>query len=181
MPEKPRPPAAAAPAPDADADADAAYGSAAVGRRYPPRPLVGVGVVVLSGDRVLLIRRARPPRAGEWSLPGGLQRLGETVADAGRREVEEETGLAVAIAGLVDVVDLIERDEADGRIRWHYTLVDLYATCARATPPVPRSDASEARWLALDTLATADLWQETRRVIDRARALRDADRPGLAG
>ena len=57
------------------------------GRRYPRRPIVGVGVVVVRGDRVLLIRRGKPPRQGQWSLPGGAQELGETVEEIGRAHV----------------------------------------------------------------------------------------------
>lgn len=162
------PPIAAAPTSDPLPNGDEA------GRLFPPRPLVGVGVVVLDGDRVLLVRRAKPPRAGEWSLPGGLQRLGETVAEAGRREVMEETGLAVAIAGLVEVVDLIDRDDAQGGVRWHYTLIDLHATCTAGREPVAGSDAAAAAWHAAGTLPALGLWPETLRVIARARALHAA-------
>ena len=73
-------------------------------RAYPTRPFVGVGVVVLKGESVLLIRRGRPPRLGEWSLPGGAQQLGETVAEAAIREIREETGLEIAAPELLDVV-----------------------------------------------------------------------------
>jgi len=87
-------------------------------REYPDRPFVGIGVIVWCGGRVLLVRRARPPRQGQWSLPGGLQELGEGVLEAARREVREETGLDIDILGIADVVDLIERNDA-GRVRYH--------------------------------------------------------------
>ena len=73
---------------------------------YPTKPVVGVAAVVWREDRILLIRRAKAPRAGEWSLPGGRQELGETVAEAARREVSEETGLDVIVLGVVAVVEL---------------------------------------------------------------------------
>ena len=71
---------------------------------YPNRPLVGVGVVVFKGDRVLLVRRGKPPRQGRWSLPGGRQRLGEAVRETASREVREETGLEVEVTALLDVL-----------------------------------------------------------------------------
>ena len=83
-------------------------------REYPARPIVGVGVVVWHGERVLLVRRGKPPRVGHWSLPGGAQQLGETVAQAARREVMEEAGLEVALGDIVATVDLIERDRTTG-------------------------------------------------------------------
>jgi ADP-ribose pyrophosphatase YjhB (NUDIX family) len=136
------------------------------GRQYPARPLVGVGAIVFQGQRVLLIRRAKPPRAGEWSLPGGLQRLGETVFAAAAREVQEETGCACEILGLVDVVDLILEDEGGG-IRYHYTLIDVAARWLGGEPK-PGDDAEEADWLALDRIGEAGIWSETERVIREA-------------
>ena len=84
-------------------------------RRYPARPIVGVGTVVLDGDMVLMIQRGKPPRQGLWSLPGGAQELGETIHEAARREVREETGLEIEIFGLIDVVDSV-RPDADDKI-----------------------------------------------------------------
>jgi len=135
-------------------------------REYPERPLVGVGVVVFRADTVLLVRRAKPPRQGQWSLPGGLQKLGETVFEAARREVEEETGLAVDIVDTVAVVDSIQRDDA-GRVRYHYTLVDVAAEW-RSGEARPGADAAAVVWADPGALAPYDLWDETVRVIARA-------------
>ena len=138
-------------------------------RDYPTRPIVGVGVVVLRGDRVLLVRRGTPPGLGEWSLPGGAQQLGETVYEAARREVLEETGLEVEVLGMVDVVDSIQRDAA-GRPEYHYTLVDIFAESLEGEPEA-RDDAAEVTWAALDALAPLKLWSETERVIRLAQEM----------
>lgn len=139
-------------------------------RDYPPRPLVGVGAVVLRGDRVLLVRRAKPPRNGEWSLPGGLQKLGETVFEAATREVLEETGVVVRPFAVVDVVDLIERDsDAAGGVRWHYTLIDVIAAW-RAGEPQAASDASQAVWAAISDVPRLVRWEKTVRIIKQAQS-----------
>lgn len=133
-------------------------------REYPDRPIVGVGVVVLGPDGVLLIRRAKPPRQGQWSLPGGAQKIGETVFDAARREVLEETGLEVEILGLVDVVDSIRPDDA-GNVRYHFTLVDVVAVATGPGTPVAGSDADEVAWMTLEDISGLELWTETERII----------------
>ncbi|HEX5077891.1 MAG TPA: NUDIX hydrolase [Geminicoccaceae bacterium] len=136
-------------------------------REYPARPIVGVGTVVWHGDRVVLVQRGRPPRLGQWSLPGGAQRLGESLADAARREVFEETGLVVDLGEVVATLDSIERDP-QGRIRYHYTLIDFTAE-ARSDELVPGDDAAAARWFGLAELEALGLWSETLRVIELAR------------
>lgn len=135
-------------------------------RQYPPRPIVGIGVVVWHGDRVLLIRRNKPPRRGHWSLPGGAQHLGETVAEAAHREVREEVNLEIELGEIIATVDLIERDP-DRRVRYHYTLVDFVA---EAADPVlrPGTDAADARWFSIAEIETLGLWSETVRVIKLA-------------
>lgn len=145
-------------------------------RTYPERPIVGIGVVVWRERRVLLVRRANPPRAGEWSLPGGAQRLGETLTEAARREVMEETGLAIDGIRLVTALDLIERDP-DGRVRHHYTLIDLVAE-AGAGEPVAGDDAAAVAWFRLDELDGLGLWTKTRQVIAQAAALRGRTEDG---
>jgi len=147
-----------------------------VTRAYPERPFVGVGVIVFRGDEVLLVKRGRPPRAGSWSLPGGVQHIGETVVAAAVREVREETGIEIVVGEVVAVVDSITRDE-EGRVQYHYTLIDLQAEW-RSGEAVAGDDAAEAAWVPLDRLDELKLWRETTRVI-RLAATRRRD-SGLA-
>lgn len=135
-------------------------------RHYPKAPIVGVGVVVWHDDRVLLIKRGKPPRAGQWSLPGGAQKLGETLKEAARREVFEETGIEIELGDIIATLDLIERDDA-GRVRHHYTLVDFVAQGLQSDLR-PGDDAADARWFSRADIDRLDLWSETVRVIDLA-------------
>ena len=130
---------------------------------YPNRPLVGVGVVAIKDGRVLLIRRAKPPRAGRLSLPGGRQRLGETVRETARRELREEAGVEAEVTALLDVVDSITRDD-EGAIAYHYTLVDFLAEW-RGGAPRAGGDATEALWADPEDLGSYELWDETLRLI----------------
>ena len=137
------------------------------------RPLIGVGVVVLKdtadGPRVLLIKRGRPPREGQWSLPGGKQELGETVRETAIREVREEAGIEICDLTLLDVIDSITSDPAApaGPPLYHYTLIDF---AARWTAGEPRAgdDALDACWADPADLAAFQLWDETVRVISGA-------------
>ena len=137
---------------------------------YPNRPLIGVGSVVFKADRVLLVRRGKPPREGSWSLPGGRQRLGETVREAARREVREESGLEVELTALLDVVDSMTRDPA-GALAYHYTLVDFLAEW-RAGEARAGGDVREVLWADPDALDPYALWDETLRIIALAREVR---------
>jgi ADP-ribose pyrophosphatase YjhB (NUDIX family) len=122
-----------------------------VAHEYPAAPVVGVGGVVIEGDRVLLVRRKHPPRQGEWSLPGGKLELGESLEHAVRRELQEETGLEVAVGPLVELFDRVHRDEA-GRIRYHFVIAD-YLCRPVGGLLAPGDDASEVVWVARDALA----------------------------
>lgn len=135
-------------------------------RDYPEHPRVGVGAIVWRSDEVLLIRRGQPPRAGEWSIPGGGQELGETVAQAAIREVFEETGIEITVTDVVTVVDMIEHDP-DGHVRYHYVLVDVNAEWV-SSEPIAATDAVDVRWSRVEQLDAFGLWSETRRVIELA-------------
>ena len=93
-------------------------------REYPDSPLVGVGAVIIEEGRVLLVKRGHPPLAGEWSIPGGVLELGETLRQAAAREAQEETCLTVDPTELLGVYDRVLRDD-DGHILYHYVLVDF--------------------------------------------------------
>ena len=130
---------------------------------------MGIGVAVLRPDAVLLVRRGRPPAQGAWSLPGGAQRLGETVEEAARRELFEETGLVVGALHLAGHVDSITRD-ADGRIRFHYTIVDFCAPYAGGEARAG-GDAMDVAWCAFGRFAEFDLWDEAVRIIAASRKI----------
>jgi 8-oxo-dGTP diphosphatase len=130
-------------------------------------PLLGVGAVIWNDKReVVLIRRGKQPRRDQWSIPGGHLEWGESVHDAVLREVREETGLSVEIAGLIDVVDLVSRNDA-GEATRHYVLIDF---AARVLDGELRagSDALEARWVPYSRLDDYALWSETRRIIENS-------------
>lgn len=135
-------------------------------RDYPDRPFVGVGGVIWKDDKVLLVRRDKAPRMGEWSIPGGAQHIGETLEAAVLREVKEETGLTVSIAGLVDVVDGIFLD-AEGKVKNHYTLVD-YSVTWQSGNAQALDDIAEVCWTTLDELGSYGLWDETERIIRKS-------------
>lgn len=126
----------------------------------PAKPVVAIGVVCLRDNNVLLVRRAKPPRQGAWSLPGGHLEWGERAADAALRELAEETGVTGRLLGLVDVVDVIYP-------RYHYVVVD-YAVTWLSGEPVAADDALEAVFASLEDLARFELSADTLRIIDEA-------------
>ena len=138
-------------------------------REHPTRPWVGIGCVIFDADRVLLVRRGKPPRAGAWSLPGGAQHLGETAEAAARRELLEETGIVAGPLILADVIDAITRDD-QGRAQFHYTIID-YAGRWRAGTAAPADDVLDVAWAAPSSLASYDLTPESLAVIAKSRAL----------
>ncbi len=119
-------------------------------REYPSGAVVGVGAVVVRDGKALLIKRGHEPRKGEWSLPGGIVELGESLVEALCREVLEETGLEVRIGAHVETFDRIHHD-AEGRVRYHFVIVD-YLCSAPKGEAVAGTDADAVAWVSADEL-----------------------------
>jgi len=139
--------------------------------------MVGVGAIVFRGAEVLLIRRGREPALGKWSLPGGLVELGESLEEAVRREVLEETGLEVLVGGLVAALDRIIFDE-ERRIQYHYVLLDFLCHCKDGELRTG-DDATACRFVPLNGLAAHALTEGTEKVILRAFSQKDLPFPPI--
>ena len=119
-------------------------------REFPDKPLVGVGAVIVQDNRVLLIRRGQAPLLGEWSLPGGVLECGETLREATIREAREETGLIVETGETLGVYERVIRSD-DGRVRYHYVLIDFLCRAVAGNLKAG-SDAADVRWFAREEL-----------------------------
>lgn len=139
------------------------YNSRGMKREYPEQPLVGVGAIIIEQDRVLLVKRGHPPLLGEWSIPGGVLEVGETLREAAIREALEETGLTVETADLLGVYDRILRD-ADERTLYHYVLID-FLCCRVAGEPQASGDAEEVGWFTYPEAVERALAEDTLDVI----------------
>jgi 8-oxo-dGTP diphosphatase len=151
------------------------------GRRYPDRPIVGVGAVVLvrpdqaaalgwreplSGTGVVLVKRRFEPLAGQWSLPGGGVEVGETLTTAIAREIVEETGLLVDVGPSIEVFDRILHD-ADQRVEYHFVLID-YVCRAAGGRLTAGSDVADVAVVEPDKLPPFALTDKALEVIDAA-------------
>ena len=141
---------------------------AGAAREFPDAPRVGVGAVVLDGERVLLARRGRAPSMGKWSIPGGLVDLGERLEDALVREIEEESGLRVRLLWLCGVIDRVVREQ--DAVRYHYVIID-YAAEPIGGRLQAGSDAAEVRWVGIDELGQYDTTEGLADMVHRARAV----------
>ena len=141
-----------------------------VARRYPAAPLVGVAAVVLNDvGQVLLVKRGRPPRQGQWGLPGGLLDLGERLVDGVRREVREECGIEIEVMDLVAAFEPIQRD-AEARVEYHYVVLDYWARHLSGEP-VAQDDAAAVVWAAKEQWIRYNLSAETFSVVTRGYAM----------
>ena len=135
-------------------------------RRYPKRPILGVGAIVIDAGRVLLVERGREPLKGYWSLPGGVLEVGEKLADGVRRETREETGLEIELLSVIEIFERILRDEA-GAAEYHYVLVD-YVCRAAGGELKPGDDVSGVRWVNRADLPQYRITEGTLPVIEKA-------------
>jgi 8-oxo-dGTP diphosphatase len=144
-------------------------------REYPERPLLGVGGVVISERSVLLVRRGSPPLEGEWSIPGGILETGETIFEAVRRELLEETGVEVRVLELIEVFERISLD-GDGRAKYHFVVLDYFCEAIRGQARAG-SDAAEIAWTLRENLGEYKLSLSALRVIEKAFEMA-RERPG---
>ncbi|HXZ11015.1 MAG TPA: NUDIX hydrolase [Candidatus Sulfotelmatobacter sp.] len=136
------------------------------GREYPARPVVGVGGVVIAEGRVLLIRRGSAPLEGQWSIPGGMLEVGETIAEGVQRELAEETGLEVRVGELIEVFERISPD-GGGRTKYHFVILDYLCQRVRGEARAG-SDVTDVAWATESELAQYELTPTATRVIQRA-------------
>jgi 8-oxo-dGTP diphosphatase len=135
------------------------------GPAYPDCPRLAVGAVVFKDQQVLLVRRGHPPGQGQWAIPGGSVHLGETLQQAAEREVLEETAVTIRARQPIYTFDLVDRD-ADGRVRFHYVIVDLAADYISGDPRAG-DDALEARWVPVGELDRLGVNPATRALLRR--------------
>ncbi len=140
-----------------------------VSRRYPQRPMVGVGGIVFRENKVLLVKRGRSPAKGQWSIPGGPVEVGELLAAAVAREIHEETGVRVEPGPLVEVFEPLERDDG-GEVVFHYVVLDYLCRYLEGEPSAA-SDAAETRWVGPEEEEGLRIREITRRVIAKARRM----------
>lgn len=133
-------------------------------RAYPKMPLVGVGAVTIKNGKILLIKRAFEPGAGKWSIPGGLVEVGEKLSEACARETEEETGIQVEILELINVFDMIDKDE-DGKVKYHYVLVDFLAKPVGGQER-ECAEVMEIQWATPDEAKKMDLTRTARKALE---------------
>ena len=134
-------------------------------KHYPDRPRLAVGAIVFKDGRVLLVRRGQPPAEGEWAIPGGSVEIGETLQQAAQRELLEETGIVIQAGEPCFIFDVIQTD-TDGRVRFHYVIIDLLADYVEGYPRAG-GDAADARWVSADELAGLTLSAKTRVLLQR--------------
>lgn len=118
---------------------------------YPDLPRLAVGAVVFKGQSVLLVKRGQPPARGQWAIPGGNVKLGESLQAAAQREIYEETGIVIKATEPIYTFDAIVKDD-DGRIRFHYVIVDLAGEYVRGQLR-SGDDAADVRWVSAQELA----------------------------
>jgi len=146
-------------------------------REYPKHPILGVGGIIFNGNRVLLARRNQEPGKGQWSLPGGMVELGETLEQALVREIREETGIDIRIRGLARLLDRIIHDDGQ-RVQYHYVIVDYWAEMVSGEPRAA-SDVSDLRFVPLGEVQSMEVHRDVKDTIGIAVKMREAQQVGV--
>lgn len=123
------------------------------------RPFVAVGGVIINDDKILLVKRAKPPNKGVWAIPGGKVEFGETVFDAVKREIREETNLEVIPEELLAIVEIIKEG-------FHYVILDFICRVSSGELR-PSSDALEARFFSLDEIRRLQVSPTTLEMLEK--------------
>ena len=134
-------------------------------KKYPVNPVVAVGAVVFKDQNVLLIKRSQEPAKGQWSIPGGKVKIGETLQEAAEREILEETGIVIKANEPVHSFDIIEKD-LDSRVCFHYVIIDFLANYVSGEP-VPGDDAISARWVGFQEIEKYHVNRTSRELIEK--------------
>ncbi|MFN7996565.1 MAG: NUDIX hydrolase [Bryobacteraceae bacterium] len=134
-------------------------------RRYPPRPILGVGALIFDRDCILLVERGKEPLKGYWSLPGGVLETGETLEEGIVREVREETGMLVKPLGVLEIFQRIMRDAA-GVAEYHYVLIDYICRVMEGSP-CAADDVSRVEWVPQRELPGYRITEGTLPVIEK--------------
>jgi ADP-ribose pyrophosphatase YjhB (NUDIX family) len=135
-------------------------------RAYPARPFLAVSAAIIRDGRILVVRRARPPADGLFSLPGGLVETGETLTEAVEREVAEETGLAIEPVALAGFREAIMRD-GEQRVKRHFVILS-FASRWRGGEFLLNEELSEARWVTREELARLPTTDGLAGIVDAA-------------
>jgi len=133
-------------------------------RRYPSRPVLAVSVVLSRRNKVLLVRRARPPLEAFWSFPGGVVEVGESLEQAATREVREETGLEIEIGEAIERAEVIRHD-IDGRVERHYVII-VFTGTFKSGDLRAADDADAVEWVDMAELSNYQLTADTARILN---------------
>lgn len=147
-------------------------------REYPEQPIVGVGAIIFKEQSVLLVKRDREPGRGQWSLPGGVVELGETLIEALKRELYEEITIKIEVGGLVRLLDRIIYDP-DRRVQFHYVIADYWGWVVSGQLK-PGSDVSDARFVKLEAAKKMGISKEVEETIFMAIKMRDENIKGCS-
>ena len=141
-------------------------------RQYPKQPLIGVGAIIITEGRILLVKRGTEPGKHKWSIPGGLVKLGESIQETVTREVKEESNLDVEAYSLIDAVNNLEKD-SNGKIRYHFVIIDFFVKL-KSGILAAGSDALMTKWVLFDeveeydlTSSFSDFFQRNRKTLEQ--------------